>query len=273
MKLTLLTTAALIGGALTHPSNLASRIKARSLHRRSHPLDPLSGEEPGTQPDFRTAKAAATAYSNNWAGAVREQPGPGGPYTAVSATFTVPEPTAAPGSNGMQAGSAWVGIDGNTYSAAILQTGVDFYLENGQVSNSAWFEWFPDYAYDFNIGVNTGDVVVAKVQSFSPSEGVAIIENRSTGEKATQTLVAPKPEATLAGQNADWIVEEFQSGDSIVALTDFGTVQFTGCEAQAKNGDVLGLNGATIIELRQKDEVLTEVAIDGSKRLTVKCKL
>ncbi|KAL3462075.1 peptidase A4 family-domain-containing protein [Aspergillus heterothallicus] len=269
----LFTTSTLIGAVVSLPSNLTSRIQARSLSRQSHPNLPTPGGHEGTQSGFRMANTAAIAYSNNWAGVVREQPPAGGPYTAVSATFTVPAPTAAPGGTGMQAGSAWVGIDGDTYAGAILQTGVDFYIENGQTHNDAWFEWFPDYAYDFNLGVNTGDVIVAMVQSFSPSEGIAVIENKSTGQKATQTVKAPKAEATLAGQNAEWIVEDFQSGDSIVALADFGSVTFTGCEAQAQNGEILGLDGATIIELKQKNKVLTEVTVQGDETLTVKAKL
>ncbi|KAJ0416953.1 peptidase A4 family-domain-containing protein [Aspergillus carlsbadensis] len=275
MKLghTLFATSTLLGTSLCLPSNLTSRIQARSLNRQSHPNLPMPGGHEGTQSGFRTANTATVAYSNNWAGAVREKPPAGGPYTAVSATFTVPAPTATPGSTGMQAGSAWVGIDGDTYVGAILQTGVDFYIENGQIHNDAWFEWFPDYAYDFNLGVNTGDVIVAMVQSFSPSEGIAVIENQSTGQKATQTVKAPRAQATLAGQNADWIVEDFQSGDSIVALADFGSVTFTGCEAQAQNGEILGLNGATIIELKQKDKVLTEVAVQGDETMIVKAKL
>lgn len=259
--------------AIPHKSNLLSRIQARSLHRQSHPLAPIPGGHPGEQIGFRTANEAAIAYSNNWAGVVRENAPPGGPYTAVSATFTIPQPTAAPGATGMQAGSAWVGIDGDTYSAAILQTGVDFYVQNGKTYNDAWFEWFPDYAYDININVSTGDVVVAKVEALSASEGVAVIENKSTGQTATQSVAAPKPTATLAGQNAEWIVEDFQSGDSMVALADFDEVRFTGCEARASNGDVLGLNGGTIIELKQAEKVLTQVTVQGDETLDVKCTL
>ncbi|RDW87109.1 A4/G1 family peptidase [Aspergillus mulundensis] len=272
---TLLTTTTLLSGALSLPqtSKLASRIEARSLNRQSHPLTREDGRQSGNQTGFRMANTAAVAYSNNWAGVVRESAPPGGPYTAVSATFTVPKPTAAPNTAGIQAGSAWVGIDGDTYSGAILQTGVDFYIENGLVHNDAWFEWYPDYAYDFNLAVNTGDVIVAKVEALSPSEGVAIIENKNTGETATQTVGAPKAEATLQGVNADWIVEDFQSGDAIVALADFEQVTFTGCEAKAQNGDSLGLDGATIIELQQNNKVLTQVTVKGSSEMTVESKL
>ncbi|KAL4930384.1 A4/G1 family peptidase [Aspergillus undulatus] len=271
-----LLTLTLLGSVYCLPqsSNLASRMPARTLNRHSHPLAPVPGGHSGELTGFRTANTAAIAYSNNWAGAVRESAPPSGPYTAVSATFTVPHPTAAPGSSeGMQAGSAWVGIDGDTYSGAILQTGVDFYIENGAVSNNAWFEWFPDYAYDFNLAVHTGDVIVAKVESCSHSEGVAVIENRSTGETATQTIGAPRADATLTGVNVEWIVEDFQSGDSIVPLADFGEVVFSGCEARTGGGEVLGLDGATIIELKQAEKVLTEVTVQGDMTLAVECKL
>ncbi|KAL3469425.1 peptidase A4 family-domain-containing protein [Aspergillus californicus] len=289
LPLPVITATALLGTAFSLPSHpaptldvapatnstLQSRIQSRALHRNSNPLARLSGGHPGTESGFRTANTAAITYSNNWAGAVHEKPQAGkGPYTAVSATFTIPHPTAAPRTTGgMQAGSAWVGIDGDTYSGAILQTGVDFYIENGAISNDAWFEWFPDYAYDFSIGINTGDVIVARVESFSPSEGVAVVENRSTGEKATQTVRAPKSEATLKGENAEWIVEDFQSGDSIVALADFGGVRFTGCEAKTEGGGVVGLDGTTIIELKQGERGLTEVVVEGKETLTVKCLL
>lgn len=44
------------------------------------------------------------------------------------------------------AASAWVGIDGDTASNSILQTGVDFYVEGSSVGYDAWYEWYPDYA-------------------------------------------------------------------------------------------------------------------------------
>ena len=58
------------------------------------------------------------------------------------------------------AASAWVGIDGDTAQNSILQTGVDFYVENGEASYDAWYEWYPDYAYTFSgISINAGDTI------------------------------------------------------------------------------------------------------------------
>jgi hypothetical protein len=55
-------------------------------------------------------------YSSNWAGAILIGTG----YKSVTGTFTVPTPSTA------GSGSAWVGIDGDTCSTAILQTGIDW---------------------------------------------------------------------------------------------------------------------------------------------------
>ena len=53
----------------------------------------------------------------------------------MTATFTVPDPKFPSGADsGMYAASAWVGIDGDTCGNAILQTGIDFTIDNGQVS-------------------------------------------------------------------------------------------------------------------------------------------
>jgi hypothetical protein len=64
----------------------------------------------------------------------------------------VPTPSAPSGvasTDGDYAASAWVGIDGNTYSTAILQTGLDFAVStSGAVSYDARYEWYPDYAMD-----------------------------------------------------------------------------------------------------------------------------
>ncbi|KAE8380355.1 peptidase A4 family-domain-containing protein [Aspergillus bertholletiae] len=261
-----LAVAAIIGGALAAPGRtLAQRMRHRS---HDHLTQPLQNEGDGIDSEARMA-ATAVQYSNNWAGVVREKPPANGPYTAVTATFTVPTSTAAAGSNGAQAGSVWVGIDGDTYTGAILQAGVDFYTDPSQ-TNHAWFEWYPAYATNFpNIDVNEGDTIISTVRVTSPSEGVAIIENKSTGQKASQTVTAPAPTATLAGQNAEWIVEDFQSGESMVELANFGEVKFSGAQAEA-GGATFGLNGGEVVELQQNNKVLTKTEVTGDKEMTVK---
>lgn len=265
------TTAILATGALAAPRlGLAERLEARGvLNRQSIPAHKFdnSGEENGILLK-EGENGANVQYSKNWAGVVREQPPPSATYTAVSATFTVPEPTATDNSGDTQAASAWVGIDGDTYTNAILQTGIDSYISNGQKSYDAWYEWYPNAAENFNIDLTAGDVIVATVKSSSSSKGVAIIENKSTGQSVTKSLSAPSASATLGGQNAEWIVEDFNSGGSMVPFANFGQVTFTGTQAKASTGDY-SINDATILEIQQNGQLLANVQIESDTQFTV----
>lgn len=254
----------LAGSSLAAPgSGLVERLQARgALSRQS-----LPSEKKGILLK-EGSQAANVQYSKNWAGVVRETPPASATYTAVSATFTVPSPTATDDSGDMQAVSAWVGIDGDTYTQAILQTGIDAYVQNGETSFDAWYEWYPKYAENFDLKLSAGDVIVAKVESSSPSMGVAIIENKSTGQSVTKTLTAPSSSATLAGQNAEWIVEDFNSGSTMVPLVDFGRVDFTGAQAKA-GGASYGLTNAAILDIQQNGDVKAHVEIQSDSEFYV----
>ncbi|KOC18683.1 aspergillopepsin-2 heavy chain [Aspergillus flavus AF70] len=257
---TAIATAILAGSALAAPERgLAARVKARAAGARgSRPLQTV-------QKPAGVTNKTNVEYSSNWSGAVLENPpSASATYTAVTGTFTVPEPT---GGSGSSSASAWVGIDGDTYSEAILQTGVDFTVTNGQASFDAWYEWLPDYAYDFTgIDISAGDVIVAIVESYSSTSGIAIIENQSTGQKVTKELSSSSP---LGGINAEWIVEDYEENGSLVDLVDFGTVTFTGAEAKAAGGQTVGLTDATIIEITQNNKVVTDVTIDSGSEVTI----
>ncbi|KAJ5481167.1 Aspergillopepsin-2 [Penicillium diatomitis] len=274
MKLSLaLTTATLVAGALAAPrSGLARRLEARGiLGRRSVPpskMETLVGEN-GVLVKSDDG-SAEVQYSKNWAGVVREQPpAASATYTQVSATFTVPLPTATDYSGDIQAASAWVGIDGDTYTNAILQTGVDAYVNsNGERAYDAWYEWYPNAAENFAIDLTAGDVIVATVKSTSPSKGVAIIENKSTGQSVTKSMSAPSSSTTLGGQNAEWIVEDFNSGSTMVPFANFGQIDFTGARAKTSQGD-LGVQNATVLEIEQNGAVLAKVDVKSDSEFTV----
>lgn len=259
-----LATAMLATGAFAAPRpGLVERLQARGvLSRQSTPAEKNGvllkdgGESTKVQ------------YSKNWAGVVREQPPASATYTAVSATFTVPSPMATDDSGNMQAASAWVGIDGDTYTNAILQTGIDAYVQDGQQSFDAWYEWYPDSAVNFDIDLSEGDVIVAMVESSSPSKGMAMIENQTTGKKVTKSLNAPSSSATLGGQNAEWIVEDFNSGSDMVPLANFGDINFTGAQAKA-GGQAYGVNDGEILDIQQNGQVLAKVNVESNAEFTV----
>ncbi|GLA14509.1 hypothetical protein AnigIFM62618_000891 [Aspergillus niger] len=253
-------TAILASVAVAAPQRgLEARLKARGTSKGSRPLQAVA--RPAS-----TKNQTNVEYSSNWSGAVLvEPPSAAATYTAVTGTFTVPEPTG--NSGGSQAASAWVGIDGDTYGNAILQTGVDFTVTDGEASFDAWYEWYPDYAYDFSgIDISAGDEIVAIVESYTSTTGIAIIENKSTGQKVSKELSSS---SSLGGQNAEWIVEDFEENGSLVNLVDFGTVTFTGAVAKAAGGESVGLTDATIIEIEENGKVVTDVTIDSASEVTI----
>jgi hypothetical protein len=170
-------------------------------------------------------------------------------FNVVMASFVVPIPEPPTTGAGVWWGTAWVGIDGFTYGNAILQTGIDWGVEvlaDGTVEYGywGWYEWYPNGWSDFNFAVEGGDTIELIVEAPTLSEGYCAISNQRTGLSVSQMLTAPSNASNLAGQNAEWIVEDFSSG-GLVPFADFGTVTFTQCAAGA-GGTVLGVNASSV---------------------------
>ncbi|GJE98817.1 peptidase A4 family-domain-containing protein [Phanerochaete sordida] len=206
----------------------------------------------------RITNSSHVEYSSNWAGAVYNSAK--GTYKSVTATFVVPTPKSS-GGGGSQAASAWVGIDGDTCGNAILQTGVDFNVDGSSVSYDAWYEWYPDYAYDFSgITFKAGDSVTLTVTASSTTKGTAVITNNSNGKSVSKSISSS---SALCEQDAEWIVEDFEEGNSLVPFANFGTVTFTGASAKTASSSV-GPSSANIIDIQQNGKTLTSVSTSGS---------
>lgn len=200
-------------------------------------------------------------YSDNWAGAVLISSG----CTTVTGTVVVPTPEEpSGGDSGTQyAASAWVGIDGDTCQTAILQTGIDVYIQDGETSFDAWYEWYPDYAYNFDsFTLSAGDSIQMTVTATSDTSGKATLDNLSTGQSVSHSFSGES--ASLCETNAEWIVEDFSSGSSLVPFADFTTITFTDCSATC-DGSTVDTSGAQILDIRQDGEVLTDCSASGSE--------
>ncbi|KAJ3880698.1 glutamic protease [Lentinula edodes] len=249
--------ALLFSVAIARPSRLAERVAARES-RRSRPFTA------STNAAIASSNATHAEFSTNWSGVVIETPPSGQTFSKVTGTFVVPTPS---GNSG--AASAWVGIDGDTASQSILQSGVDFTISGGRVTYDAWFEWFPNFATDFsNFAISSGNTITVTVQSTSSTRGTVTLTNESTGKTVTQALSAPDSAAALRGQNAEWIVEDFEEGNSLVPFANFGTVEFTGASASTSSETLTPASGV-ILDIEQNGEVLTSVTSSGST-VTVK---
>ncbi|KAF2150180.1 hypothetical protein K461DRAFT_229733 [Myriangium duriaei CBS 260.36] len=210
-------------------------------------------------------------YSDNWGGAVLI----GNGFKSVIGTFTVPSISVPSGGdpNAFYSSTAWVGIDGDTCSSAILQTGVDFTIENGQVSYSAWYEWWRQNSIDFTgISFSAGDSVQLYVQAYSTTSGIATIENLSNGQKVSHQFKNEGSIGELCETNAEWIVEDYEINKQLVPLADFGTVTFTDCSASDGQYNY-GVSGATLLQLSSNGQASgqeAEATIDSDSQVTVR---
>jgi len=234
----------------------------RALSRNSQPRLPAD-DTPVEGLDI-SDETLQVSYSTNWAGAVLIGSG----FTSVTGTIVVPTPSTPSGGSSRTeyAASAWVGIDGDTCQTSILQTGVDFYVEGSEIGFDAWYEWYPDYAYDFSgITISAGDTITMTVTATSTTSGTAVIENVTTGKTVTHTFSGQS--AALCETNAEWIVEDFESGGSLVPFADFDSVTFTGASATTSSGTV-GVSGAEILDIKQSGTVYTDCSVSGSSTVT-----
>ena len=254
--------------AAPHPKGgLAHRLERRTAALATRTTNPLKS----IGSTNAVANATQVEYSSNWAGAVLTAPPPDETFNSVSGQFVVPTPSVPPGGgSGKYSAAIWVGIDGDTYGNAIWQSGIDISISDSQISFDVWYEWFPNPAYDIQgFSVSGGDTIIITVSSSSKSEGSVTLENLSTGQSVTQSASAPSPNAVLGGQNAEWIIEDFDVGGSQVPFADFGTVLFTNAVASTSSQSV-GSDGAAIIEIKDSNgNVLTDVSLPTSSEVMI----
>ncbi|KAI1198409.1 peptidase A4 family-domain-containing protein [Nemania serpens] len=258
-------TAIFAAGALLATCTLAAPgTAARWANHAARRAGRTSGFRLPAEDDGVYAKVNGTAknveYSSNWAGAVLSSSG----YTSVVGTIVVPKPI----SSGRSASaSAWVGIDGDTCGTAILQTGLDFSVSSsGAVSYDAWYEWYPDYAYDFTgFSVKAGDNIKITVTASSKGAGVATLQNLTTGKSVSHSFSSESNR--LCQYDAEWIVEDYESGGALVTFANFDSVTFTGASA-VKSGSTVGVTGASILDIKQGSSVLTDCSTSGSSTVT-----
>jgi len=262
MKLSLLfTTTLLATGILAAPKGQDGFAKRRA-GRTGTPIQRLENPASGNETE--------TDYSSNWTGGVLTAPPAGETFNAVSASFVVPTPSLPSGaqSGTSYSASIWVGIDGDTYQNAIWQSGIDVTASKSgskvSYSYDAWYEWYPDYAYDFSgITISAGDTIKVSLTTTNSKKGSVILENVSTGVTVTKTLTSTY---ALGGQNAEWIVEDYLSGNSQVALVDWGTVTFTDTVATGSGGTSEGAEDADVILLENSSgTVLSSVTVSDTE--------
>ncbi|PTB69243.1 hypothetical protein BBK36DRAFT_1137691 [Trichoderma citrinoviride] len=243
----------IVNAALASP--LAARkqaamdaIRARSAARRSNRFQAGSDKVNGT----------ADAVSTNWAGAAITTSG----ITEVSGTFTVPRPSPPAGGSSRDeyCGAAWVGIDGYS-DADLIQTGVLWCVEDGEYLYEAWYEYLPASLVEYSgISVTAGSVVTVTATKTGTNSGITTLS--SGGRTVSHTF--SRENSPLPGTSAEWIVEDFTSGSSLVPFADFGSVTFTGASAVVNGATVTPGGSAVIIDLEDsRGDIITSTSVSG----------
>jgi hypothetical protein len=235
-------------------SPLAARMQAAKVSMRTRNSIRRSNRFKGSA----DINGTADVESSNWAGAAISTSG----VTKVTGTFTVPKPSVpSGGSSGTEyCGAAWVGIDGYS-NADLIQTGVLWCIQDGEYLYEAWYEYLPASLVEYSgISVTAGSVVTVTATKTGTNSGVTTLE--SGGTTVTHTFSGESSD--LPGTSAEWIVEDFLSGNSEVPFADFGSVTFTGASATVGGASVTpGGDGAVNIYLEENGAVLTSTTISG----------
>ncbi|HUK44403.1 MAG TPA: G1 family glutamic endopeptidase [Gaiellaceae bacterium] len=177
--------------------------------------------------------SAATAVSSNWSGYAVT----GTTFSSVSGTWVEPTASCSSSTTSVTASAFWVGLGGESDAAGALeQTGTEAdCLANGTVRYSAWYELVPAASVRVSLGVSAGDTISASVR-VSGSTVTVRLANATTGKTFAKTLRMAAPDTS----SAEWIAEAPSTvtpgGESILPLTDFGTVRFKSARATSSTG-------------------------------------
>lgn len=183
----------------------------------AHAESPGQSQIPGT-PSTDPSGVNVKDTSRNWSG----YSATGANYTAVSGTWTIPQPG---GTSGV--GATWVGI-GGVSSHDLIQAGTQEIVSNGRVQYSAWIEMLPKSSETIDLAVHSGDSVSVSLAEQTANNWLIQIVNATTGQKFQRTVTYSSSRSSV-----EWVEEAPSGARSILPLENFGTVTFTNGAATA----------------------------------------
>jgi len=161
-------------------------------------------------------------------------------FTTVSGSWVQPVATCVPGQPTFSA--FWVGLGGYRKSSQSLeQIGTEADCSgNGSVSYYAWYEYVPAGPHTIRvIPVNAGDTIDATVH-VAGDAAIVSLSDVTSGLSFTHKKIMRSPRPDVGA--AEWIAEApsncNRNNCTPLALTNFGTVNFTNATATA-----VGLDG------------------------------
>jgi hypothetical protein len=207
-------------------------------------------------PGFAANAAAVT--SQNWAGYAAA--GDPGTFTSVSASWTEPAVTCTATNT---FASFWAGLDGDGTNT-VEQTGTEADCDGGAAAYQGWFEMFPNAPVFYDNPVQPGDAMSASVVA---DGGTFTLTLTDTTQGWNQTTNQTSAAAQLG--SAEVIAEAPSSGaGSVLPLSNFGTVSFTGVSADNTALGNENPSGLTMVSANGVTEA-TPSALTGGNAFTV----
>jgi hypothetical protein len=198
--------------------------------------------------------------SHNWSGYAAAS----GRYTAVTGTWTVPQPRLSDVAAGV--GATWVGIGGVT-GHDLIQAGTQEVTDGqGQAQFQTWIEMLPQPPQQVAVAVVPGDSVTVSIDEQGAGTGTwqVSITNNTSGQSYRTVVNYVSTESS-----AEWVDEAPASQRAVLPLDDFGTVSFSAASATRSDQTVnLAQAGAQPITMlnaaRQPLAQPSPIGSDGS---------
>ena len=206
------------GGLFAHTSHREIECEIRQIdHAKIHPT--------------KQYDTIYQATSSNWSGYVASSNLTNATLSKNSTTHVGGEwvvPTLLPTPDTSYC-AIWVGLDGFN-SSTVEQIGTSHNWVNGAQQDYAWFEMYPNAAYEIGgFPVNQGDVISATVGNKGNGVFRLVMTNHTQGVVTTIPYSYTTSTSALSSC-AEWIVEAPYSGQTL-PLSDFKLVTFNYCSA------------------------------------------
>jgi len=206
--------------------------------------DSSSQSGPTMRHRMKSKRANPIAYSNNWCGSVRKTTGTN-KIKKLHAYFQHPGCSKRTGvTQYPQATAVWGGIDGDSWTSALLQAGTVCKIDNstGIVRHEAWWQWVPNAAYTItSMPIAAGDWFEVEIDTKSTTSARVTLINQSQGFNYTMN---PSGGQTLGRMDADWVIERPYYGSSLAGFASFTQVWFEDAYATLTTGGSMGILGA-----------------------------
>ena len=155
--------------------------------------------------------------------------------------------------------SFWVGLDGDG-TQTVEQTGTEADCNNGAATYQGWFEMFPNAPVFYNNAVAPGDAMSASVVANGGGAFTLTLSDQTQG----WTQTTDQTSATAQLGSAEIIAEAPSDANSVLPLSNFGTVNFSNVAVDAAPLGNANVAGLTMVSAGGVTEATPSAITNGS---------